>query len=226
MKKFPKSIIFTGLLLASCNLVVVQPPTAASEVPAASATSSLPTPTATLTQAVPTASATPEFAPFCELNTTDGSSSPQCWLPLAEESSTFCSDKDPYNLILIDPGFTYEVLTEGFKCSDAGKKDEKQMVTCTGPLASEFVLSVCDPSCVVPTVQAEITKCPQDYNYDSAQGCCTQEIQVLDQNCQTFKFRTTSCVISCKQYRTEARCKKNSYACEWNDQDKACELRK
>ena len=73
------------------------------------------------------ASPTPEFAPFCETGAQTASPLSQCQVPIVEESSTFCSDKAPYNLILMDEGLTYEVLTEGFVCSDAGMKNDKQI---------------------------------------------------------------------------------------------------
>ena len=47
------------------------------------------------------ASATPEFAPVCEADASTAPVPPQCRLPIAEESSTFCTNKAPYNLILI-----------------------------------------------------------------------------------------------------------------------------
>jgi hypothetical protein len=231
MNKTFKSIIFTGSLLiisaTACNLIISQtsPVTPAPTAnPTETATSA---PTATSTESVPTASATPEFAPFCQPeDAASVSPSAQCRVPIAEESSTFCTDKDPYNLILFDKGLTYEVLTKGFRCSDAGIKGDKQMVTCTGQMAADFAINVCDPACVIPTVQAAITKCQQGYNYNAQQGCCTQEIQQLNPNCVAFKFKTTSCVVRCFEFRREAKCKRNSWACEWNEKEKVCELRK
>ncbi len=41
-----------------------------------------------------------------------------------------------------------------------------------------------------------------------------------------YEFRTTSCVVRCFEFKREAKCKRNSWACEWNDKDKICELRK
>jgi hypothetical protein len=228
MKKILKTIVFTWLALTvsitACNLIALTPPSDAPTVTASPIVS--PSPIVTFTESVPTASATPEFAPFCVRGAEVASTVPACEAPSAEESSTYCSEKDPYSLILVGQGLTYEVLTDGFKCLDSGTKDGKQLIACTGPLASDFVLNVCDPSCVVPTVQAALKNCPTDYTYNSAQGCCTNEIQTLSQNCTTFKFRTTTCVIRCFEYKKEAKCKKNSWACVWNDKDKVCEVRK
>jgi hypothetical protein len=230
MNKILKSMIFTGWLLilvtTACNLSASKP-TVVVPSPTESATqTAAPLPTAVPTEIVIVATPTSEFAPFCEADSTTTSLLPQCQFPVAEESTTFCTKKDPYNLIFINEGMTYEVIDEGFWCSDAGKKDGRQMVTCTGPMASNFQLNVCDPACVVPTVQAENTKCPQSYNYNSFQGCCSQEIQMLNRNCMVYEFRTTTCQIDCTVYTTETACGKNSYACQWNVQKKFCYARK
>jgi hypothetical protein len=230
MRKILKPVVFIGLALtvftAACNLVVLTPPAEAPLATVSATQTETSLPTATLTESAPTASATPEFAPFCEAGAETSTTLSTCDFPAAEEISTYCSEKDPYNLILVEKGLTYEPLTEGIRCLDSGIKDGKQLVACTGPLATDFELSVCDPSCVIPTVQAAITSCPQDYNYNSQQGCCTNEIQTLDQNCQTFEFKTGTCVVRCFEFGRESKCKRNAWACEWNDKDKVCELRK
>lgn len=231
MNKVFKSVLFTGFFLilstTACNLIISQTSPVTPLPPVSPTETATSAPTATPTESVPAASATPEFAPFCQsAEAASVSPSAQCKIPIAEQSSTFCAEKDPYNLILFDKGLTYQVLTKGFRCSDAGTKGDKQMVACTGQMAAEFAISVCDPNCVVPTVQAAVTQCPQGYNYNSQQGCCTQEIQQLNPGCAAFDFKTTSCVVRCFEFRREAKCKRNSWACEWNEKDKVCELRK
>lgn len=229
MRKLFKSIALAGLLLsmltASCNLVALTPLPETTPTTAASFTPTRAVPTATVE--VPTASATPEFAPFCAADSS-ASAAPiaQCQLPVAEESSTFCIKKDAYNLILIDEGATYEVLTEGFRCTDAGMKDDKQMITCTGKFVADFAVNVCNPDCVVPTVEAAVTACPSDYNYDAFQGCCTQNAQQLAPNCQAYNFKTTSCVVRCFQFKKARDCKDNSWTCDWNEKYKICEPRR
>jgi len=230
MNKIFELIVFMGSLLVvsttACNLIISQTGPA-TLVPSASPTETATSaPIGTPTAAIPTASATPEFAPFCQpADAASVSPSAQCQVPVAEESSTFCTDKDPYNLILFDKGLSYEVLTDGFRCSDAGMKGDKQMVTCTGQMASYFTINVCDPACVVPTVQALVTQCPQDYNYNSLQGCCTQEIQQLNPSCVAFQFKTTSCVANCSKIVRKSQCVKNSYACVWDYQARVCKMR-
>jgi hypothetical protein len=224
MNKIWKSIIFTGLLLTgittACSSMNTETP-----APTASSTATS-TPAATPTESAPTVSPTPEFAPFCEAGAASVLPSVQCQIPVVKESSTFCAEKDPYNLLIMNQGLTYEAITKGFRCSDAGIKDGMQMVTCTGRMATDFEINVCDPACVVPTVQAENTQCPQDYNYNNLQGCCTQEAQLVNQNCTAFKFKTTSCITNCGGLNKESKCNKHSYACVWNAADKVCEMRK
>ncbi|MCJ7434234.1 MAG: hypothetical protein MUO77_12175 [Anaerolineales bacterium] len=227
MNKILKSIIFTGLLLSGITSACSSPAISASqdsETPTLIVSSA--TPVTTPTESGPPASATPEFALFCELGNANVSPPAQCQIPIAEESSAFCVKKKPYNLIFINAGATYQVLTRGFWCSDAGMKDGRQMVTCIGPMAADFQISVCDPACAVPTVQVEITQCPQGYNYDNFQGCCTREIQQVNQNCVTLKLKTTSCVVDCGVYRKKSICNKNYIACEWNSETRKCETRK
>ena len=86
--------------------------------------------------------------------------------------------------------------------------------------------SLNNPACAVPTVQAEITQCPQGFNYDSLQGCCSQEPIQLQQNCVTLKLETTSCVVNCGEFTKKGSCNENSYACEWDGETNLCELRK
>jgi len=206
-------------------LTQVPQPETETPVPAAS-----PTEIATLvpssTVFVAPVTATPEFAPFCEPDAASNPTPSQCQLPIAEQSSVFCTNKKPYNLIIINEGATYEVLSESFECSEAGMKDDRQMITCTGPMASSFELRVCDPACAVPTLQAEITQCPQGYNYNNLQGCCTQEPQLIDQNCVLLRLETKSCVVDCGVYTKKSTCDNNSYACEWDDNNNVCQLRK
>jgi hypothetical protein len=183
-------------------------------------------PQTTPTESALPASATPEFAPFCDPNTANVTPSSQCQIPLAEDSSAFCTKKNPYNLIFISKGATFESLTDGFRCSDAGIKDDRQMVTCTGPMASHYVVSVCNPACSIPTVQAAITQCPKDFNYNALQGCCTQEIQQLQQNCVVLELQTTTCVVNCREYSNKSVCNKNSNACVWDADNGVCKQRK
>ena len=222
MNKILKLIIFTGLLLIGISIACNLPSQMSTETPAPTIR-----PMETVTPAAtPTlsASATPEFAPFCESGTANVSPPAQCKIPIAEESSTFCTKKKPYTLIFMNKGASFEVQTKGFKCSDAGVKDGRQMVTCTGKMAAQFELMVCDPTCAVPTVQALVTQCPQGYTYSNLQGCCTQEVQQTLPNCVVLKLKTTTCMVNCESFDKKSTCAEHSDACYWDG--KECNLRK
>jgi len=223
--------ILTGLLLIgislACNMLSTPVPKAETETPLPTASPAetvtlIPPPTETLVSFT----ATPEFAPFCEPDAASNPTPSQCQLPIAEQRSVFCTNKKPYNLIFINEGSTYEVLGEGFTCSDEGMKDGRQMITCTGPMATSYELRVCDPACAIPTIQAEITQCPQGNIYDNLRGCCTQELQPVAQNCTLLSLQTRSCVVNCAEFTKKAACEKNSYACEWDDNNDVCQLRR
>ena len=226
MNRNPYLKIVIGLwlvgILGACNAqsTPVQQPEPEASTPTLTST---PPPTATEVVASPTA--TPVYAPFCEPGAASDLPPAQCQLPMAEQSSVFCTKKTPYNLILINDGATYETLDRNFKCADAGMKDGRQMLTCTGPMATTFELRVCDPACAVPTLQADITLCPQDYFFNSLQGCCSQDPQPVAQNCELLKFEMTSCIIDCGEYTQKSACDNNAFACMWNDDEKICRMR-
>jgi len=231
MSKTPYPGILSGLsllgVIMACSTLStpVRQPETETPVPTIQ-----PTETATLapppTETVIPFTATPEFAPICDPDAASNPAPSQCQLPIAEQRSDFCTNKKPYNLIFINAGSTYEVLGEGFTCSDEGMKDGRQMITCTGPMASSYALNVCDPACAIPTIQAEITQCPQDHRYDDLRGCCTQELQPVAQNCTLLSLQTRSCVVNCAEFTKKAACEKNSFACEWDDSNDVCQLRR
>jgi len=233
--------ILAGLLLIgismACRLLSFTPiplPETETPVPTASPTETeTATPTASSTKIVTLApastaffTAAPKFAPFCQPSSASVATPRVCQDPIAEQSSSFCSSKTPYNLILVNEGSTYESLNEDVKCSDAGMKDGRQMLTCTGPMVTPFELKVCDPACVIEPFPAGTTHCPQDLNYNDLLRCCEREPIPIDQNCVVLKLQTKSCVIQCSEFTDQKTCDKNAYACDWNDEFKECSLRK
>jgi hypothetical protein len=234
---YPK--ILTGLLLIgfllACGLpfnLIPQPDT---ETPSPTETETS-TPTASPSETpMPTATwfvlpvtEGPKFAPFCEPSSANVfTPTPfQCQVPIAEQSSTFCSSKVPYNLILVNIGSTYEISNEEVTCSDGGIKDGRQILTCTGPMASYFELRVCDPACAIPTFRAETTHCPQDYHFDENLQCCAQRPQPVDQNCVVLKLQTKSCVVDCGAFTDETTCGENANACKWDQENQVCKRRR
>lgn len=234
---YPK--ILTGLfligVLLACNLPFTLIPQPETETPTPTGTETA-TPTASpsetpvliATQFVLLVTEVPKFAPFCEPSSAFVfTPTPfQCQLPIAEQSSVFCSSKVPYNLILVNIGSTYEISNEDITCSDGGMKGGRQILTCTGPMASNFELKVCDPTCAIPTFQAETTHCPQDYHFDESLQCCAQRPQPVDQNCVVLKLKTRSCVVDCKAFTDATTCGHNADACEWDSEKYVCLRRK
>ena len=246
MKNSPHQISLLVLLLfgvsAACNMLsnIIQPPetatptNTATPTPTVSPTSSAtPTPTVSPTEtatAVPSATmivtpptATPIYAPYCDETFALAA---QCQIPIAEQSSVFCENKSPYNLILINEGATYEVLHEHIQCSTVDVQNGKQRLTCTGPMALYFELKVCDSACNAPLSSTGQTNCPHNYSYNEFQGCCSQETQEIEAGCTVLKLNTKSCVINCAEFTSSSTCTNYGYACRWNDASSECQLRK
>lgn len=216
------SAMLSGIL-AACNLPVAQDQQPVTDTPLPTAS---PTATVIPVAIAPTVSATPEFAPFCAPDSVSVPTPAGCQLPIAREGDSFCNKKIPYNLVFINPGSTYETLSENFRCSDAGIQDGKQMITCTGLMASSYEVKICDPTCIVPTTAAGSPLCPSGYVLDSLLECCAPEAQITQPNCVTLELRTKSCVVNCAVFTKKSDCTANSYACIWNENTDTCQLRR
>jgi hypothetical protein len=218
------TVLFLLSIISSCNAPFkLDKPTTTptATLPPVKTATPVPSPTETTIPASPT----PEMAPICDPGTVSLPLPSECQLPIAEQSSVFCTKKDPYNLISMNPNSTYEVGSEQVWCSDAGMKEGRKLVTCTGVMSTSFELRVCDPNCAVPVVQVTSAQCPDGYKFNIFQGCCTQEPLPVDQSCVTLKLQTTRCVVDCGQYKKKSKCEKNGYACKWDDTSKVCLLR-
>lgn len=251
MKNPPYPGILAGLALAffcvACRPLApaetqTEPtPLAATAVPSQSATPVAPpltipsatgTPMLSLNEFVDSLSTpTPKFAPYCEpvgafVFTPTPNTPDECQGPIAEQSSSYCANKSPYNLILVNQGSTYEVSSEKIVCSDAGSKDGKQLVTCTGPMAFSYELTVCDQACGIRAFPPGSTDCPQDFSYNERLRCCGQKEYPEEANCVVLKLQTRTCMIDCSQYTDQATCEKNAYACKWDDVYNLCNLKK
>lgn len=174
------------------------------------------------TEYVPPSPAPPKFAPFCQPSSASIATPMVCQEPIAEQSSSYCSRKTPYNTILINPGSTYETLNEAVTCKEAGENNGKQVLICTGPMVTPFELQVCDPSCAIQPFPAGTTECPQDLRYNDLLRCCEREPIPVDGNCVTLKLQTRSCVIECGEFIDQTTCEKNAYACKWDREKKIC----
>jgi len=128
--------------------------------------------------------------------------------------------------VVINAGSTYEVLNEEVTCTEAGDKDGRQLLTCTGPMAFSFDLRVCDPACAVPTFPVSTTRCIQGYSFNETLNCCEQAPQPVDQNCVTLKLKVKTCIVACNEFDTEKTCDKNAYACVWDAWNGVCLLKR
>ncbi len=154
---------------------------------------------------------------FCVWNETPTPSSNQCALPTGDQRDQFCVNKIPYTLIAIPVGDTYQPVTAGFTCDDAGVKNNFQLLTCTGPRSSAFNLRVCNTTCAVPSPAVTATpsgRCPSGYDYLADQQCC--QAAANDQNgCVTLSFDTSSCgYVDCSQFSTSSSCSSHN-TCKW-----------
>jgi hypothetical protein len=225
MNKFFAALAIASFIFLACSLPAVSVSQPKSDTPVPTAQPTETAVPATVTPEI-VASPTLELAPLCEADLATLPPPSECHVPLAEEVSTYCQSKNPYNTLLLNPGSNYKVLTDGFTCTDGGMKDDRKVVVCSGPMAASFEITVCNASCMVPTVEAKTTQCPQDYKYDDLHGCCTKQALQENESCKTLKFKTTSCVVNCSAFTTDGKCRQNSYACQWDDKENVCVQRK
>ncbi len=169
---------------------------------------------------VPTDTTTPTIvaqAPFCVWDATPTPGSSQCTLPSGTQRDQFCVSKVPYTLIAIPAGDTYQVLTPGITCSDAGIKNNFQLLTCTGLASYTFAVKVCNADCALLPVTATAQPtgaCPNGYDYLSDQQCC-QAAQNDQNGCLTLKFDTGVCgQLDCSQYANMSSCTSHK-TCKW-----------
>ena len=237
------SLFLVGMIVA-CIFPTAPVKQSIAEIPTSTATPTetstlVPTVTSTVTPIPPTATktiaptvtrivtfaatSTPQFAPFCESDTARQS---QCQFPIAMQSSAFCENKSPYNLIVLNDRATYQVLHQHVRCSEAGVINGQRMIACTGPMAYYFEIQVCDSACSALSIEIGSLQCPLGYNYNNLQGCCTEETQEVDGGCAVLKLRTKSCSIDCGQFTNSTTCTDYGYACRWDYTINVCQLRK
>ncbi len=204
-------ILSLGLASAACGFSIQWSSPTPTAPPPTETTTSTPLPTATAT-------ATPvSQAFFCVGNSIPTALPPQCTLPSGDERSEFCTGQSPYTLIAIPTEDTYEVLTPGIYCSDAGTKNGKQLLTCTGPQSYSFAFQICNAACIVPTataVPAPAGVCPAGYNYVAGSNCCTA-VALPENGCITQKFNLTACgPVNCYKIKDMGVCNATP-RCKW-----------
>lgn len=199
------------LLNTACIIAIsTGSPTETAEPPSETPTSSsFPTDTATAT--------TVSQAFFCIWSSTPTPVSPLCDLPNGQERDEFCAGQAPYTLIAIPTEDNYKVLTPGIICSEAGAKNNYQLVTCTGPQSYSFSFQVCNSACIVPTATtapAPPGVCPEGFNYLPSLNCCST-ISGNQSGCTTLKFNLRSCGrANCYKIKDIALCNATP-GCGW-----------
>lgn len=139
-------------------------------------------------EATPAPTETESPPPVCQV--TDGS--PVCELPEAEVRDKFCIKKVPYILMVFPRGTSFEVVDEGFTCTDEGIRGGEQMVSCYGPELYSFDLNVCNAACVPTGAVLEQGACEAGFGYDSTNDCCLR-LPTTDSNCRIIRIDLGAC---------------------------------
>lgn len=115
-----------------------------------------------------------------------------CALPEAEVRDKFCNRKVPYILMVFPKGTSFEVLDEGFTCTDEGIRGGEQMVSCYGPQLYSFDLRVCNTGCVPSGPVLEQGACEDGFGYDETNNCCMR-LPTTETNCKTIQIDLGAC---------------------------------
>ncbi len=204
-------ILSLGLLNAACAITFATGSATSTPQPPTETATSSPVPT-------DTATATPiTQAFFCVYNATPTPETPACTPPDGQERDEFCTYGDPYTLIAISTEDSYKVLTPGITCTEAGIKNNYQLLTCTGPQSYSFSFQVCNATCIVPTATVAPAPpgiCPAGFNYLPENNCCSA-ISPDQAGCTTMKFNLRACGgTNCNKIKNGPTCNSTS-GCKW-----------
>jgi formylglycine-generating enzyme required for sulfatase activity len=115
------------------------------------------------------------LAPMCQTSSYVPSavvSSGECQVPDVSIGSAFCEAKEPYSIVRLPAGAVYEVLTEGYSCSEA-VVDGQRRLTCSGPDDTSGEVTVCNSACSnLPDVTGATQVCDPGYGLDAGTGSC------------------------------------------------------
>ncbi len=132
------------------------------------------------TESIPSPSAIP-FAPNCSSVTIIPT-------PAIRELDKTCVEKNPYTLLSIPEGTTFQSLDPDFFCKIENTRNGKSALSCTGKPAFSFDLKICTPS----NFSTDIIKCPQASVFDSVNQCCTAA-PPQDAGCTIIELDIRSC---------------------------------
>lgn len=198
--------------LSACLLFILLWSACVPFAPAGTLTVTLPPPSETPTLIPPSTesaiSTMTRQAPFCVWDMTPTPDADQCALPKGEARSRFCSKKVPYTLVALSAGNTYQVISPGIVCTDAGIKNGSQLLTCTGPPVT-FAMRVCNPACALDlstATPAAAGLCPPGFNYLADRSCC-QAASTDQAGCVTLRFDIGTCGgVACGKIKNSAAC--------------------
>ncbi|CAG0956629.1 eukaryotic-like serine/threonine-protein kinase [Anaerolineales bacterium] len=89
--------------------------------------------------------------------------------PVIRLVDKICVDKNPYTVLSIPEGATFEPLDSKLSCRLERTSNGKSTISCGGPQLYSYNLKVCVP----PVVDsADAGKCDQGLTFDSANQCC------------------------------------------------------
>jgi formylglycine-generating enzyme required for sulfatase activity len=119
--------------------------------------------------------APPAYAPMCQTSSYVPSavvSSGECQVPDVNVGASYCEFNRPFTTVDLAPGATFEVLTNGYKCTEA-VIDGQRRLTCQGPDGTTGEVAVCNASCSsLPDVTGATQVCDPGYSLDASTGTC------------------------------------------------------
>ena len=117
----------------------------------------------------------PAYAPMCQASSYVPSaviSSGACQVPDVNVGASYCEYNEPFTTVDLAPGATYQVLTDGYKCTEA-VIDGQRRLSCTGPDNTTGEVTVCNTACSSqPSVTGATQVCDPGYNLDASTGSC------------------------------------------------------
>ncbi len=117
----------------------------------------------------------PAYAPMCQASSYVPSavvSSGECQVPDVNVGASYCEFNRPFTTVDLAPGATYEVVTDGYKCTEA-VIDGQRRLSCSGPDGTTGEVTVCNSACSnQPDVTGASQVCDPAYNLDASTGAC------------------------------------------------------
>jgi hypothetical protein len=99
-------------------------------------------------------------------------SSGECQVPDVNVGASYCEFNRPFTTVDLAPGAVFEVLTDGYQCSEA-VIDGQRRLTCSGPDNTTGEVAVCNSACSnLPDVTGATQVCDPGYGLDTNSGSC------------------------------------------------------